>query len=206
MPLLAPLLLITATFGAPTSDTVTLAPARDVPAAIASLPRREAGEATFDSATRIDGQWVPLRAASLLRYWGFKVYSAALYVSKSARSADDVLGPTPKRLVLQYHRSIGREDIIKASLIKIASNPANDMEALRGRLEQLHAQFRTVQEGDRFELIYSPGKGSALVFNGKALCVIPGDDFMRAYFGIWLGEYALDEDLRSELLAGGGTS
>jgi hypothetical protein len=41
-----------------------------------------------------------------------------------------------------------------------------------------------------------------LSLNGESLVTIPGADFAKAYFGIWLGPDALDADLRTALLGG----
>ncbi len=57
-----------------------------------------------------------------------------------------------------------------------------------------------MKPGDRYSLTYLPGEGTELAKNGVPLALVPGEDFARAYFGIWLGEDPLDRDLRDQLL------
>ncbi len=154
----------------------------------------------FEGATELPSGIIPLRGATLCRYWGFKVYTAAFYTAPSARTIDEILGPAPKRLVLYYNRSIDREDIIESAEHALGKNPDVNREALRERLNRIYGWFEDVRKGDRFWLDYTPGEGSALYFNGSLKGVIEGEDFARAFYGIWLSDYSLDNDYRDRLL------
>ena len=65
---------------------------------------------------------------------------------------------------------------------------------------RLNAAYRDVAAGDRYQLCHAPGADTRLSLNGEELIRIPGDDFAVAYFGIWLRDGAISEDLRSALL------
>jgi hypothetical protein len=142
-------------------------------------------------AVLIEGERVPLRGAGSLNFLGFHVYDAAFYVPDSARG-EAVLGPVPKRLLLHYRRTIEAAKIVTASEKALRGNPGLDLAALRERLDRIHAAFRTVHKGDEYELIYHPAAGTTLRRNGTAVCVLPGDDFAAAYFGIWVSDHALN--------------
>ncbi len=154
----------------------------------------------FEGATELPSGIIPLRGATLCRYWGFKVYTAAFYTDPSARTLEEILGPAPKRLVLYYNRSIDREDIVESAEHALRRNPDVDLAALRERLNRIYGWFEDVRKGDRFWLDYTPGEGSALYFNGRLKGLIEGEDFARAFYGIWLSDYSLDEDYRDRLL------
>lgn len=154
----------------------------------------------FDGAAQVAAEQVPLRGATLCRYWGFKVYTAAFYTSPQARSLDEILGPAPKRLVLYYNRSIDKEDIIEASEHALKENPRVNLPALRQRLNRMYSWYEDVRKGDRFWLDYVPAQGCLLYFNGRLKGTIEGEDFARAFFGIWLSDHSLDEDYRDRLL------
>jgi len=47
---------------------------------------------------------------------------------------------------------------------------------------------------------YAPGRGVSVEVKGQVKGVIPGDDFARALFSIWLGPKPPDPDLKSGLL------
>lgn len=144
-----------------------------------------------------------LQGIGLLRYWGFRVYTAALYVPSGWEEGGDVLDANvARKLEIRYHRSIAREDIIKASEKAIAANPANDVHVLRERLNRIHSMYVDVEEGDSYVLLYEPEKGTSLYFNGEFVGLIEGADFTRAKFGIWLDpEFCLSSELRTKLLA-----
>jgi hypothetical protein len=144
-----------------------------------------------------------LCAAELLRYKRiFRGYVAALYLEDCGRR-DAVLADAPRRLELSYFWSIPGSLFGSAAEEVLARNlsPA-ELAALRDRLEALHAKYRDVDPGDRYALTYRPGVGTELSWNGNPLVTVPGEDFARAYFAIWLGDEPLDADLRDRLLDG----
>jgi hypothetical protein len=150
---------------------------------------------------RYDADLGPLEArnAALLKHFGFNVYSAALYLEVD-REPSTVLDAVPKALEIRYHRSISAEQIINAAEKVIERMPAPQVAAVRERLNAMYAAFVDVEEGDRYRLIYTPGIGSSLELNGEEQVVIPGEDFQRVFFGIWLSDVALSPKLRDRLL------
>lgn len=149
---------------------------------------------------------VPLKVfgTGLLRYRVvFRGYVAALYLPEGVpgeRALDDV----PRRLELSYFWSIDGEDFGEAANQLLArSLGERELEALKPKLERLHRAYRDVRPGDRYALTYVPDVGTELRLNDEQLVTIPGEDFARAYFGIWLGDEPLDEGLRDKLLRRG---
>ena len=148
-----------------------------------------------------------LHGMGLLRYRVvFKGYVAALYLPEGL-SGEEALEDVTRRLELSYFWSIGAEDFAKAAdqlLEKELS--AAQLAPLRLRIDTLHRAYRDVRPDDRYSLTYFEGVGTELRLNGELLVSIPGADFARAYFGIWLGPQALDTDLRDALLGRGRVS
>lgn len=145
-------------------------------------------------------QALPLTGLKLFEYWGFNLYTAALYAPGGTDSSAKVLADIPKSLILHYHRKIRADQIIKAAEHNLVKNPANDMAALRPAIDALHNAFVSVDQGDTYELRYEPGHGTTLLFNNVPQVTVPGVDFQRAYFGIWLSDYSLSSKLRDSLL------
>jgi len=79
--------------------------------------------------------------------------------------------------------------------------PAETLQALRSRIERLHALYENVKPGDRYSLTYIPGRGTELALNGDSKGTIEGADFATAYFAIWLGPKPLHAALKSQLLS-----
>jgi hypothetical protein len=148
-----------------------------------------------------------LHGMGLLRYRVlFKGYVAALYLPEGV-SGEDALEDVTRRLELSYFWSIGAEDFANAAdrLLERALTAAQ-LAPLRLRIDALHRAYRDVRPDDRYSLTYFEGVGTELRLNGELLASIPGADFASAYFGIWLGSQALDDDLRDALLGRGRAS
>lgn len=151
---------------------------------------------------RLDAQpGLVLRGTAVLRWMGLvKVYAGALYLPEGL-PADRWREDVAKCLELVYFRPIKAEDFGPAS-DRILRRQLSDQEyaELAGRLRQFYQLFRKVDPGDRYRLTYIPGQGTELRLNDIILGRIPGADFARAYFGIWLGQAPLDSHFRDQLL------
>jgi len=149
------------------------------------------------------------------RYFGIRVYDAVLEVMAAAAvtdAAQAVLDPrTGKRLTLTYQRALGPERMVEAAEVAFARQfPDGVPETLAAGVARLHEAYQAVEAGDGYRLEWQPaGDGGVL-----ALWHLPADgaerlafrssnaELARAYFGIWLGEQALSEPLRTALLGG----
>ncbi len=157
-------------------------------------------EVCFPSRTTVGPSSVPLHNVAMLEIWGFDVYTAALYVPPGVDTVDEVLRTAPKKLILHYHRSIRAQQIIKAAEKALRKNPEINREVLDDRLQRMYTAFRDVDEGDRYELRHDPERGSILSLNGEVACVVEGNDFAEAFFGIWLSDTPLNATLRDALI------
>jgi hypothetical protein len=155
----------------------------------------------FPGNVEVKSQRMALQGYGLLRYMVFiKAYVGALYVQEAV-GGQDVLEPVAKRLELQYFHAIDSEAFAEATRQKIAENTtAEAARQLQQRIDEFTALYRDVEPGDRYALTYIPGAGTELALNGKPLGTIPGEDFQRAVFAIWLGPSPIDEDFRRALL------
>jgi len=159
------------------------------------------GDVQFSRVVEVSSQQLQLQGAGLLKVMVFvKAYAGAFYLPASAQ-ADQALTPVAKRLVLEYYQPIKGVDFAKATRLKIADNvDTAEAERLAARIERLAAMYKDVQPGDRYALTYVPGTGTRLSLNDEHLGTIPGDDFARAVFAIWLGADPIDEKFRDRLL------
>ncbi len=170
------------------------------PAAAQNPPLFCKKKVCFESSKNISGTLLPIQGVELLEYIKLDLYTAALYAPVEVTSSDAVLKNVPKSLILHYHRTIKKEWMIEASRNRIKKNPANDSAKLEDRLKQLDAAYQKVHKGDRYELRYEPDVGTSLILNGKLQATIPGEDFQKAFFGIWLSDVPLNKKLRDKLL------
>ena len=168
------------------------------------LTQSEAAEVNginFDDQYAAGDTVLKLRGAGMLRVMAFaKVYVSALYLPEDCASKM-VLSDVPKRLEVEYMRSIEGSDFGLVTNKKISENvdPQTYMR-LRPRIEYHNSLYQDVQPGDRYSLTYIPGKGTELALNGEPQGVIEGADFAAAVFSIWLGHKPISESLKKDLL------
>jgi hypothetical protein len=168
------------------------------------LPQIEAAEIegiNFDDQYKTEDLVLNLRGTGLLRAMVFaKVYVGALYLPEDCPS-ELALSNVPKRLEVEYFRSIAGDDFGPATNKKISENvDPQTYERLQPRIEYHNSLYQDVQPGDRYALTYIPGKGTELTLNGEPRGVIEGADFAAALFSIWLGSKPISESMKKELL------
>lgn len=131
----------------------------------------------------------------------FPLYAAALYVEPSAEARNVLDADVAFHLVFRYLRNIEKSVILQAADKMLDRNlSSKEQDQIAGRVRNLNTAYTGVEEGDTSSLTYDPGKGTTLRINGKPRTTIPGQDFARLYFRIWLGTEPLSKSLRDHLL------
>ena len=133
-----------------------------------------------------------------------KVYDAALYTEQAASEEEILQGAISKCLLLEYDVSLKQKDFIKAANTVLNRQYTDEqLSKVRDEIDQLHAGYQDVIDGDQYTLCYDRQQTSTtLSHNGKEIVRILSKTFAEVYFSIWLGkEYPLDNTLRDNLLA-----
>lgn len=131
----------------------------------------------------------------------FKVYVAGFYGPRDVEPEEILERDVTRRLEIEYLRSIAADDINEATRQMLERQLDEETYAkVEERFAYLADLYQDVEEGDRYVFEYIPGEGGTLFFNGDAVGSVEGEDFARAYFGIWLGEDPLSSSLKRELL------
>ena len=104
-------------------------------------------------------------------------------------------------LVLHFVRGVGAGDIRHAFEEGFAAQGGGRVPAaLARRVALLDSWMRDMHSGESMTFLRVPGSGIALDLDGRSLGVIPGEDFARALFAIWLGEHPPNPELKAGLL------
>ena len=139
-----------------------------------------------------------LREATVLMV---DVYVAGLYVETKSTDPATILAPSQsKQLVMRFVRSVGKEKLTEAWTEGFDKNAGDQRAALASDLAKLNAAMVDVKKEDRITLSYQPDKGVTVSVKGKDDVVIPGADFQRVLFSIWLGPNPPNVSLREGLL------
>lgn len=157
------------------------------------------GQDCFSVPNTLKTEDLKLKGISTLRYWGFKVYTAALYL----KGEEDPLNNSTKSFSLKYHRDFTIEDFKKSGKEVALKNPEVDFtnsDVNNGFLE-MDKLYKDVKEGDTYTITYEPDKGTSLYLNDVLLGTVKGKEFAKAYFSIWLSkDYSLSSSFTEELL------
>ena len=138
-----------------------------------------------------------LQGSAGLRWFGLKIYDAALW------SAATPFDPTqPFALELTYRRSISRTRIVQTSMAEIRrlfGDRYSDEQLQRWEADMTRA-FTDVDEGDQLTGVYLPGFGCRFYSRSRLLAEVRDAEFARAFFAIWLDPRTKDAQLRNRLL------
>jgi hypothetical protein len=146
-----------------------------------------------------------LNGAGLRTKYFFKVYVASLYLGEKTHLAEAALNQVgEKRIALNILREISDEKMLKGfNEVMEANHTPVEMHALEPQLKELTAIFHAVgevKEGDVVNLDYLPDTGTKIIVNGVLRGSIPGAEFNRALFKIWLGDKPAQPDLKQKML------
>ncbi len=176
-----------------------------LPLALVPFPAR-AGElagVTLPDRISVEGKslvlnGMGLREATFLRV---DVYVAGLYLEeKSSDPAAILASPSLRRLVLQFVRRVGKNQMVKAWDEGFEKSAGKDLPSLKERIATLDSWMADLGKGDLLAFTGIPGKGVTVAVKGEKKGEIPGDDFARALWGIWLGDSPPNPGLKEGLL------
>lgn len=171
-------------------------------AALASEPLRTALASSSPVVPpAVTGQLQPARLAGEgeLRFMGFRVYTARLWISTPGRDPAQLL-QQPLALELRYQRNLLGETIVEGSdkeIARLGFGTSTQRARWSAQMKQL---FPDVREGDRLTGVFDPVRGVRFFHNDQPIGSIDDADFGRAFFSIWLDERTQAPSLRTSVL------
>ncbi len=155
---------------------------------------------------KIDFQGKPLQlngAGGRSKMW-LEVYVQALYLSQLTQDPQFIIDSDTEMAVrIEITSSmVSSNKLTKAMNTGFEKSAGANLEQLRPRIEQLKSFLSdAITEKDVFILAYNPLDQNVYVSKNEVLKgKIPGFDFKKALFGIWLSDKPVDETLKKHLL------
>lgn len=134
------------------------------------------------------------------------VYVQALYLSDLSQNAESILESNSEMAIrLQITSSMVTSEKLSKSLNKglvksIGEGNLSKFKSQIALLESLLNKEKTFKD-DAINLIYNPADESLWVYkNDRYEGKIPGLEFKKVFFGIWLSDNPVDEKLKNDLL------
>jgi len=133
-----------------------------------------------------------------------EVYVQALYLSQLTQDPQFIIDSDTEMAVrIEITSSmVSSNKLTKAMNTGFEKSAGDNLEKLRPRIEQLKNYLSdAITEKDVFVLAYNPLDQNVYVSKNEVLKgKIPGFDFKKALFGIWLSDKPVDETLKKHLL------
>ncbi len=133
-----------------------------------------------------------------------EVYVQALYLSKLSQDPTEIIESDSEMAIrIQITSSMVSSGKLTKNLYKgLERSTGGDLDKFQSQIETLKTLLSDkIVEKDVFNLIYNPIDTSIWLYkNDELKGKIPGFDFKKAFFGIWLSNNPVDEDLKNELL------
>ena len=148
----------------------------------------EVGGVKLADQESVGGQTLVFNGAGIRTRAIFKVYVGSLYLPAKAATLDAALAKAPRRIQLNLLRDLS----------------GDQLEAVKAQTDQFIALTKSMgplKEGSVVTIDYVDG-ATKVGFNGAEKGSIPGEAFNRALTKIWIGDKAVQADLRKAMLGG----
>ena len=134
-----------------------------------------------------------------------KVYEGSLYLETKNSNAEEIITmDAPMAIRIDVTSEIVTADAMKKALsdgLKKSTN--NNTGSISNEMNQLSSSFDSaVSSGDFYEFIYIPEIGTHVLKNNELAELIPGFDFKKAFFGIFLSNNPIQKNLKKGMLGG----
>lgn len=185
-----------------TAAAVALVLALAAPSLQADVTEPKSGTAFPDRVGEMSLMGVGLRTKTMLKV---KVYAIGLYAADSSlpglkgKSGDAlanelVWGDYPKQLTMKFLRDLSADQIRGAFVETLAGADAAKRDAFVN-------YFGDIKTGQEATLRWAPGGVLETTVAGQAKPPIADKNFAAAVYGIWLGQKAIQEDIKEGLVA-----
>lgn len=141
-------------------------------------------------------QW-NFKGSGALRFFGFKVYDATLWLTGSDSQFSFA---RPFALEIRYDTAVKGKDISNTSLIELQRITQSSPEQITAWAVLMDSIFVDVKRTDQLIGLHLPGVGIRFLLNGKLIGESPDLKFSEAFFKIWLDAKTKRPELRAALL------
>jgi hypothetical protein len=163
----------------------------------------EIGGVQLPDSLTVDNTNLRLNGAGLRTKVVIKVYAGGLYLlKKEADPAKIIAADEPMVIRMHFiYKKVTSQQMIDPFNEGFTNATNGNTEAIQKEINQFNGYFsEDAQKGDVYDVIYLPGQGISVEKNGKRKGPIPGLEFKKAVFGIWLGEKPADAKLKKGML------
>ena len=156
-------------------------------------------------AIEFEGSTLMLNGTGTRVVFFMKVYEGSLYLKNKNSDADEIINSNkPMALRIDVTSEMVTADAMKKALSEGLEKSTNKNTGhILDEIEQLSSTFNSaVASGDFYEFIFIPEIGTHVLKNNELVELIPGFDFKKAFFGIFLSNNPIQKNLKKAMLGG----
>ena len=134
-----------------------------------------------------------------------KVYDGSLYLGSKSSDAEEIVNNNaPMAIRIDVKSEMVTADAMKKALSDgLEKSTNNNTGPIKNEIKQLASSFDSaVSSGDFYEFIYIPENGTHVLKNNEFVELIPGFNFKKAFFGIFLSKDPIQKNLKKSMLGG----
>ena len=134
-----------------------------------------------------------------------KAYEGSLYLESTSNNAEEIINDdVPMSIRMDVISSLVTPDAMKIALNEgLEKSTGNNTSPIMKEIDQLNSSLKSeVGAGDFYEFTYLPDSGIHVLKNSKYIDTIPGIDFKKAFFGIFLSSNPIQKSLKKAMLGG----
>lgn len=170
----------------------------------AAAPIRAASlaDVTMPDTVSAAGKTLRLNGLGLRTKVFFKIYVGGLYLENPTHDAARAIAADEgKRVVMHFlYKKVTAKQLADAWDEDFRDNNPGLSAAVKADVEKFKSWMGDVVSGQEIVSTYEPGKGTTVEVAGQEKGTIPGVDFMRALWSVWLGPHPPTEDLKKGML------
>ena len=153
---------------------------------------------------KVNDKYLKINGAGVREKMFLDLYVGALYLEKKTNKPEDIISANALMSIKMRVISgmVTRENMEEAIREGFKKSTKGNTKNIDSKINDLiNKGFAgEIEKGDVFDLEYIPGKGTSLKKNNKILVVIPGLEFKKALFGVWLCSEPADSNLKKKML------
>ncbi|CCK76304.1 MAG: chalcone isomerase family protein [Oleispira antarctica] len=164
---------------------------------------KEVNDIEIADSIQVAEQSLVLNGAGIRSKFFLNLYVGALYLNEKSSDADALIAADEAMTIRLYITSslIDGEKMSEATLDGFVKSTGGKLGPIQKEVEMLIGAFRdAVENEDVFDLQYVPNQGVSVIRNGEVKVLVPGLEFKKALFGIWLSDDPVQDDLREDML------
>ncbi|WP_029036473.1 chalcone isomerase family protein [Salinimicrobium xinjiangense] len=170
-----------------------------------AVAQKKVGGVHLPATLEIQENKMHLNGAGVREKLWIDLYAAGLYLTQKNNNAQEILN-SDKPMAIKLHivsKLITSDKMVEAVTEGFEKSTNGNTAPIQNEINSILGFFKEdIKKNDVFDLVYDPSRGVVAYKNGKIKGIVPGKEFKKALFGIWLSNRPADDGLKNDLLAG----